>query len=142
MSISESFFSGLDPKIYSGFKPEIHFFCINFDFFSAVVSISGFSQQLLIANSLVFYKTQLSDLEFWTFSQLFIARSMVSKPRLSIYNLTEFENPQKSYFRPEKDHFLVYFNMIWYFYTLFTIIPQRFSDSSKKLSKPHSLQPT
>ena len=26
LSISGSFFSGLDPNIYSGFKPEIHFF--------------------------------------------------------------------------------------------------------------------
>ena len=45
LSISGSFFSGLDPNIYSGFKPEIHFLyqlrfflsnCINFGGFSAI----------------------------------------------------------------------------------------------------------
>ena len=45
LSISGSFFSGLDPNIYSGFKPEIHFLYlfqfflsngINFRVFSAI----------------------------------------------------------------------------------------------------------
>ena len=28
-----------------------------------------------------------------------------------VLSQTEFENPQKSYFKPEKGHFLVYFKM-------------------------------
>ena len=45
LSISGSFFSGLDPNTYSGFKPEIQFLyqfgfflsnCINFGVFSAI----------------------------------------------------------------------------------------------------------
>ena len=45
LSISGSFFSGLNTDIYSGFKPEINFLyqfrvflnnCINFVFFSAI----------------------------------------------------------------------------------------------------------
>ena len=84
LSISGSFFSGLDPNICSCFKPEIHFL-YQFWFFSAIASISGISQQLLIANSLVFYKAQLSNPEFWTFSQLFIARIMGFKTQ--VFNL-------------------------------------------------------
>ena len=63
---------------------------------------------------MVFYKIQLSNPEFWTFSQLFIARSMGFKTQvfnLQVLTQTEFENPQRSYFRPKKDQFLVYFNM-------------------------------
>ena len=64
--------------------------CINSGFFSAIVSIPGFSQQLLIVNFLVFYKAQL---RFKT--QVF---------NLQMLTQTEFENSQNSYFRPKKGH--------------------------------------
>jgi hypothetical protein len=56
---------------------------------------------LLIVNSLVFYKAQLSNPEFLTFSQLFIAGVMGLK--IHVFNLqmltrTEFENPKKAIF--------------------------------------------
>ena len=81
LSISGSFFSGLDPNIYSGFKPEIHFlyqFCLFF--FSAIAS----------------------------FSQLFISRIMGFKTQvfnLQVLTQTEFKNPKKSHCEPEKRAF-------------------------------------
>ena len=46
------FSSGLNPNIYSGFKPEIHFSCLNF-------SYELFSQQLL--NASLCFSTRLSS---------------------------------------------------------------------------------
>ena len=54
---------------------------------------------------MVFYKAQVSNPEFWTFSQLFIARIMSFKTQvfnLQVLTQTEFETPKKSISNPKK----------------------------------------
>ena len=63
LSISGSFFSGLDPNIYSGFKPEINFLyqfrvflnnCINFSFSQQLLIVSFWFPTMLSSQTLLF----------------------------------------------------------------------------------------
>ena len=117
LSISGSFF-WLWTRIFIQVSNLRFTSCINFSLFSAIGSISGFSQQLLIVNSLVSYKAQMSNLKFWTFSQLSIARIMGCKTQ--VFKFQFLTRPNISFSRflnfwPEKGYFLVYFNKPYIF---------------------------
>ena len=73
--------------------------CINFGFFSTIASILFFSQQLLIVN-LVFYKVQLSNPKFWTFSQLFFLGF-----KTQVFNFQFLTRPDISFSRFPNDYF-------------------------------------
>ena len=75
LSISGSFFSGLDPNIYLGFKPEIHF----------LYQFRGFLSNCWLLT--LWFSTRLScqTRSFELFLSYLLLEVWVSKPRFSIY---------------------------------------------------------
>ena len=117
LEFSSSFFGfsflGLDPKIYSGFKPEMHFiFQFNLFFSNCWLLVFGFLQGSAVKPEVWTFFPQLiialwlSNIELWflnlgfinyVFNSQFLTKADISFSR--------FPN-----FKPKKTHFQVYFN--------------------------------